>query len=699
MPGRCIRFCQESPGTCLATQNHAADKRNQQTASLLFPPTAIHPPAWPALPRAHLLDSCTRTPLSFYLGQLTPSIFRFCQSLDHIQPISMMQKDYRSIKLLGEGAFGQVYLMRHVPTQQLVCVKACKEGNDGPVPWREVNIMKTLCHPCIVRYRDNFGTGGMLYIVMQYADKGDLSFKLKAARRSTPRMHFPETQIWHWFSQLCLALEYMHARKIIHRDIKPPNIFLLGPDERLVLGDVGVAKSLDTTKAFAHTGIGTPYYMAPEIFANKGHNTKADVWSLGVLLYELAYLRQAFDGESVQEIGNKVLSGRFHPVASEDTHRYSSALGDVLIELLNVNPNRCPPVADFLQTRPAIMRRAQEWSRQMLSAAVDPDTEKGVDVSAEQQLALQRQMEMLWPAAAFAASVPSVSSSSSSYPTLSLPSSSSASSSSFLSYSMSSSPGQPHPSVSSSAATAAAVDVTRHSVEVQESDLQQVLEKLRKERSARLESSLTTLSISDVPLMSQEEPETDEREERWEEQKEGDVGGISTSGWLPTSVAETSSDLFPLASAARCKQQHVHFFKSQERKRAVSSSSDGSRPTTSRMTSTMNTQEQQEQQHQQQQQIMMMTMGGRIQESRGFLIRVLGKEVFEEVHSRSWKREEREEVSESLFVGDKAKYFGLFQQLLAMEAAQRGDTSLLLDSVGTRGRGSGVSARAEGGEP
>src|SRR6056297_2153876 len=149
-----------------------------------------------------------------------------------------MDKDYRSIRLLGEGAFGQVYLMRHVPTQRLVCVKALKECHENSIPWKEVKIMRKLCHPCIVRYQDSFSLANMVFIVMQYADKGDLSSKLDAARRSRPRMHFPESQIWLWFSQLCLALQYMHSRKLIHRDIKPPNLFLLGPEERLVLGDV-----------------------------------------------------------------------------------------------------------------------------------------------------------------------------------------------------------------------------------------------------------------------------------------------------------------------------------------------------------------------------------------------------------------------------------------------------------------------------
>ena len=600
-----------------------------------------------------------------------------------------MQKDYRSLKLLGEGAFGQVYLMRHVPTQHLVCVKACKEGKGGPVPWREVKIMQTLCHPCIVRYQDNFATAGMLYIVMQYADKGDLSSNLKAARHPTPRMHFPESQIWHWFSQLCLALEYMHARKVIHRDIKPPNIFLLGPEERLVLGDVGVAKTLEATKAFAHTGIGTPFYMAPEIYANKGHNTKADVWSLGVLLYELAYLRQPFDGESVQEIGNKVLSGRFRPVASEETHRYSSSLGDLLLELLNVSPNWRPSVADLLKTRPAIARRAEEWSKQLLLAAAGPALEEGVNMSVEQQAALQEQMETLWSPAPFDASASAVQLSSPSFSTSSYPpssSSSSSSSSSFFSSSTSSSTGQPQSSFSSPSAAAAAAIATTQSAGAQEFKLQQVMEKLRKERTARLEGSLITLSISEMPLPRQKEEEREERREEVEE--DNGVGGISAPFWPPALVRETSAAPSLLLSAGR-REQHVHFSESQERKAPVSPTNSNSRSSTITADSPMNTQRQQ----QQQQVAMTTTAGGRIRESRDFLLRVLGEGLFEEARRRS-----REEGLEGLFVGDKAKYFPLFLQLLAMESAQRGGTSLLLGTVGTRGTGSGERTRGERGQ-
>lgn len=92
------------------------------------------------------------------------------------------------------------------------------------------------------------------------------------------------------FSQICLGIHYMHTNKVLHRDIKLQNIFLLG-NGRLVLGDLGISKVLDGTMAFASTQIGTPYYMSPELFKNKPYNHKSDVWAAGCVLYELATLK------------------------------------------------------------------------------------------------------------------------------------------------------------------------------------------------------------------------------------------------------------------------------------------------------------------------------------------------------------------------------------------------------------------------
>ncbi len=195
-------------------------------------------------------------------------------------------QDYTRLRKLGEGSFGSVYLARNNKDNKLYVQKEVDLTSLGPQgkkeALREVQFLSQLTHPHIIQYKEFFehdspsgssaasGPGAhnrrILSIVMEYADSGDLDKAIKSqvsAKRGVP---FPETQILDWFVQICLGLNYMHSKKIIHRDIKAENIFLLsgsggsasaGVGGRVVIGDFGISKTLAHTQAQALTRIGT----------------------------------------------------------------------------------------------------------------------------------------------------------------------------------------------------------------------------------------------------------------------------------------------------------------------------------------------------------------------------------------------------------------------------------------------------------
>jgi serine/threonine protein kinase len=122
---------------------------------------------------------------------------------------------------------------------------------------------------------------GILYIIMEYCSKGDLSGIVKTHQDSKKLIE--ESTIWRIFVYILLALNDCHNRKdkpILHRDLKPANIFISEGD-CLKLGDFGLSKELGSNSKFASTNVGTPYYMSPEQVNEEKHNHKSDIWSLG----------------------------------------------------------------------------------------------------------------------------------------------------------------------------------------------------------------------------------------------------------------------------------------------------------------------------------------------------------------------------------------------------------------------------------
>ena len=131
-----------------------------------------------------------------------------------------------------------------------------------PAPERnhsaEAEILSYLNHPAIIRHIESFEEEGHLCIVTEYAEKGDLASKLDERKG----VWLPEEQILDHFTQICMALHYLHRRKILHRDLKAANVFINAEND-IKLGDFGIARVLKYTMECAKSVVGTPYYLSP----------------------------------------------------------------------------------------------------------------------------------------------------------------------------------------------------------------------------------------------------------------------------------------------------------------------------------------------------------------------------------------------------------------------------------------------------
>ncbi len=265
---------------------------------------------------------------------------------------------YQKERLLGEGAFGKAYLVRGKQTGELLVIKEVSiehmSQKEQEETIKEAQILRNFKHPLIVRFIEVYATKhNKLKIVMEYAECGDLS-KAIAAKRAEKRQ-FEEAQVLDWFTQICLAMKHVHDRKILHRDIKGQNIFITKANT-LKLGDFGIARVLNRTQDKARTVVGTPYYLSPEIIENKPYSFKSDIWSMGVLLYELCALAPPFNANSLQLLALKIVKGSYTPL----TAAYSKELKGLIGDILQVDPNRRPPLKDILD-RPFIKERIQKF--------------------------------------------------------------------------------------------------------------------------------------------------------------------------------------------------------------------------------------------------------------------------------------------------------------------------------------------------
>ncbi|NXE78233.1 NEK11 kinase, partial [Cochlearius cochlearius] len=205
----------------------------------------------------------------------------------------------------------------------------------------EAQLLSKLDHPAIVKFYASFVERDSFCIITEYCEGGDLDFKIQEYKESGKI--FTQRQIIDWFIQLLLGVNYMHERRILHRDLKAKNIFL--KNNRLKIGDFGVSCHLMGSCDLATTFTGTPYYMSPEALKHQGYNTKSDIWSLGCILYEMCCMNHAFTGHNFLSVVLKIVEGDTPSLPD----RYPSKLNAVLCSMLNKNPSLRPAAAEILK--------------------------------------------------------------------------------------------------------------------------------------------------------------------------------------------------------------------------------------------------------------------------------------------------------------------------------------------------------------
>ncbi|KAJ8368599.1 hypothetical protein SKAU_G00086270 [Synaphobranchus kaupii] len=249
---------------------------------------------------------------------------------------------YTVLSVIGEGSFGRALLVQPKDGSGQYVIKEIrlpKTQSGQASSKKEAVLLSRMKHTNIVAFIESFEADGHLYIVMEYCTGGDLLQKIKRQKTAL----FSVDVILRWFAQMCLGAKHIHDKRVLHRDLKSKNIFLTD-NGTIKLGDFGSACVLKSSKAFAYSYVGTPYYVSPEIWDSQPYNNKSDVWSLGCVLYELCTLRHPFQARSWKSLILKVCRGAYPPLPKHLPYE----LHYLLKQMFRTNPRDRPSLNTIL---------------------------------------------------------------------------------------------------------------------------------------------------------------------------------------------------------------------------------------------------------------------------------------------------------------------------------------------------------------
>ena len=281
--------------------------------------------------------------------------------------------DYKLLKILKKNDISTVYLATRDNTSFKYAVKRI---NLSKINEEKIKDLENDCN-FYLNFNSKFvlklynayqGDDDDFNIITEYCDGGFLSDFLYQTKKEKKTL-IKEELIWKIFIQISLGLHEIHSKNIIHRNLKPETI-LLFKDFTAKIKNFKSAKKLNSE--FTKTFIGSPYYISPEIYENKPYNKKTDIWSLGIILYEMCMLNKPFKANNEDELKKKVIKEKYKPI---DT-KYSKELVNMINMLLVKNPEKRPSIDDIIQNY-IFIGKAKLCNLLMYVKMINPDNLTG----------------------------------------------------------------------------------------------------------------------------------------------------------------------------------------------------------------------------------------------------------------------------------------------------------------------------------